>query len=41
MDQFTPNQQIPVAPNKSKMGWIIGVIVVVVVIVLLLVLGII
>ncbi|HNW96291.1 MAG TPA: hypothetical protein PKL20_00365 [Candidatus Paceibacterota bacterium] len=38
MDQFTPNQQMPVAPKKSKMGWIIAAIVVVVVVVLLFVL---
>ncbi len=35
MDQFTPsqeNQQMPVAPKKSKLGLIIGIIVVVIVI---------
>jgi flagellar basal body-associated protein FliL len=32
MDQFTPNQQMPVAPKKSKMGLIIGVIVVVIIV---------
>jgi len=35
MDQFNPNQQnqqMPVAPKKSKMGLIIGVIVVVIIV---------
>jgi len=32
MDQFTPNQQMPVAPKKSKLGLIIGIIVVVVIV---------